>query len=146
MGSVIDSPPRVAIIRNYTLDADWGQQMLDSIADLVRTSRPDASVEFFAPIDDEGSFPDATAFDLVILTGGVMDLTVAEEEYDPWVSKMMVWVREAVGRSPVPKLLDICWAHQLIARALGGEIVYLDGPANVSKIKQKRTLRSLRDV
>ncbi|ETN45929.1 uncharacterized protein HMPREF1541_00111 [Cyphellophora europaea CBS 101466] len=117
--------PRVAILRNYPLDVEteWGQQMLDSIAGLVRQSQPEAAIEYYAPIDG-GDTPDAASFNLVILTGGTWDITLPEEQFDPWVARTVNWIRQTVRESPSTKLVGICWGHQVIARALGGTVVY----------------------
>ncbi|EXJ77523.1 hypothetical protein A1O3_09750 [Capronia epimyces CBS 606.96] len=119
-------PPRVAIIRDYELNAEWGYEMLDSIRNCVLKAQPEAEIQNFQPIDG-GDVPDASTFDLVILTGGTADLTLPET--DPWVTKVLDWIRDTVANSPTTKLLGICWGHQAISRAMGGTIAYReDGP------------------
>ncbi|KAK5211767.1 hypothetical protein LTS03_005076 [Exophiala xenobiotica] len=116
---------RVAIIRNYKLDGVWGQDMLDSFNKLILASEPDADVQHFQPIDG-GLLPDASDYDLVILTGGTYDLT-QPGNFDPWVAGLLDWIRNTVASSPQTKLLGICWGHQAISHALGGKIAYREG-------------------
>ncbi|KAK5424105.1 hypothetical protein LTR20_005873 [Exophiala xenobiotica] len=116
---------RVAIIRNYKLDGVWGQDMLDSFSNLILASEPDAVVQHFQPIDG-GLFPDASDYDLVILTGGTYDLT-QPGNFDPWVAGLLDWIRNTVASSPQTNLLGICWGHQAISHALGGKIAYREG-------------------
>ncbi|KAK5193923.1 hypothetical protein LTR92_006263 [Exophiala xenobiotica] len=116
---------RVAIIRNYKLDGVWGQDMLDSFNKLILASEPDAVVQHFQPIDG-GLPPDASDYDLVILTGGTYDLT-QPGNFDPWVAGLLDWIRNTVASSPQTKLLGICWGHQAISHALGGKIAYRVG-------------------
>ncbi|KAK7885608.1 hypothetical protein LTR67_010401 [Exophiala xenobiotica] len=116
---------RVAIIRNYKLDGAWGQDMLDSFNKLILASEPDAVVQHFQPIDG-GLLPDASDYDLVILTGGTYDLT-QPGNFDPWVAGLLDWIRNTVASSPQTKLLGICWGHQAISHALGGKIAYREG-------------------
>ncbi|KAI1615878.1 class I glutamine amidotransferase-like protein [Exophiala viscosa] len=114
-------PPRVAIIRNYLLDGSWGQDMLDSFSRLILAAEPDANIQYFQPLEG-GDLPDASRFDLVILTGGTYDLTLPDT--DPWVAKLLGWIRDTVSHNPETKLLGICWGHQAISHALGGKIAY----------------------
>ncbi|KIW57852.1 hypothetical protein PV05_02409 [Exophiala xenobiotica] len=115
---------RVAIIRNYKLDGQWGQDMLDSFSKLILAAEPYAVVQHFQPIDG-GPLPEASNYDLVILTGGTYDLT--QPEVDIWVAALLDWIRNTVASSPQTKLLGICWGHQAIAHALGGKIAYREG-------------------
>ncbi len=120
---------RVAIIRNYKLDGQWGQDMLDSFSKLILAAEPYAVVQHFQPIDG-GPLPEASNYDLVILTGGTYDLT--QPEVDIWVAALLDWIRNTVASSPQTKLLGICWGHQAIAHALGGKIAYREGGTLVS--------------
>lgn len=110
---------RVAVIRNYTTTEQWGKDMITSIHKLVLDSSSNALIEDFCVIEG-GPLPDATQFDVVILTGGVYDLTI--EDVEPWVADTISWIQKTVALSDAPKLLGLCWGHQVIARALGGHV------------------------
>jgi GMP synthase-like glutamine amidotransferase len=63
--------------------------------------------------------PDLGAFDALFVMGGAMDVW-QEEEY-PWLVQEKAAIREAVDRQ-MP-FLGICLGHQLLADALGGQVV-----------------------
>ncbi|KAL5521075.1 hypothetical protein ACEPAG_8997 [Sanghuangporus baumii] len=42
---------------------------------------------------------------------------------DPWIIRLVEWVKDAAERRQEIKLIGICFGHQIIARALGGECV-----------------------
>lgn len=60
--------------------------MLDNIVKSVSKAAPDARILHFQPIDG-GKMPVAADFDLVILTGGTLDLSQAE--ILPWAQSMV---------------------------------------------------------
>jgi GMP synthase-like glutamine amidotransferase len=58
---------------------------------------------------------DPAAFDAVAVLGspsGVYD-------GDPWIARLLHWLREARGRT---RLVGVCFGHQAIAQAFGGEV------------------------
>ncbi|KAK5055411.1 hypothetical protein LTR84_013161 [Exophiala bonariae] len=112
-------PPRVAIIRNYSTTEQWGKDMLNGICDLVHASAPTAEIQHYSPLEG-GCLPEATSFDLVILTGGLYDLTSSIVE--PWVSQTLEWVRDTYNHHSHTKILGICWGHQAVLHAMGGTI------------------------
>jgi hypothetical protein len=65
--------------------------MLNETCDLVRASTPTAEIQHYSTLEG-GCLSEATSFDLVILTGGVYDLTSPTME--PWVSQILDWVRD----------------------------------------------------
>lgn len=129
MASKSASAPRVAIIRNYSTDGQWGREMLDRIGDLVHETSPSATIQHYHPIDG-GNVPNSSDFDLVILTGGTWDLTGPVQ--DPWVVKLVDWIQNASANNPHTKVLGICWGHQLISYAFGGKISYREAGTLVS--------------
>ncbi|KAF7545333.1 hypothetical protein G7Z17_g9259 [Cylindrodendrum hubeiense] len=110
---------RVAILRNYDTPAQWGKDMVESWKTSIQAIRPGSEIEVFHPITN-GVFPNAEEFDLIILTGGVFNLTLPE--LDPWVEKTLDFVRTTARLQPGPKIAGICWGHQAICRAMGGKI------------------------
>lgn len=66
---------------------------------------------------DEGELPDrAEACDAYLITGsscGVYDP-------EPWIGPSMEFLRAAKGRA---KLVGVCFGHQLMAQAFGGQVV-----------------------
>ncbi len=62
-----------------------------------------------------GEMPDPAAFDAAIITGSVAGVY----ETDAWISELLDWIRAAKGRT---KLVGICFGHQAMAQALGGQV------------------------
>jgi GMP synthase (glutamine-hydrolysing) len=70
----------------------------------------------------KGECPASPAeYSSAIITGSPAMVT----EHLEWSERAAEWVREAV-ESRLP-LLGVCYGHQLMAYALGGEVAYLDG-------------------
>lgn len=116
--------PRVAIIRNYSTQGQWGKDMLNRICNLVHDAVPGADIKHYQPVDG-GDVPNSPDFDLVILTGGTWDLT--EPVLDPWVAKIVDWVQETSANCLQTKVLGICWGHQVVSFAMGGKILLREG-------------------
>ncbi|NLV09451.1 type 1 glutamine amidotransferase [Halomicrobium sp. HM KBTZ05] len=68
----------------------------------------------------ERELPDTFAFDGCLLTGS--RASVYWEE--PWIADLTAWVRDAVDRDVA--FLGVCFGHQLLAHALGGEVEPMD--------------------
>ncbi|KAF9806978.1 hypothetical protein IEO21_08421 [Rhodonia placenta] len=62
-------------------------------------------------------------YQAVILTGS------AASAYDnlEWINRLVLYVRQVALEKPSIRLIGICFGHQIIARALGGECVPNDG-------------------
>ncbi|CAG8169349.1 unnamed protein product [Penicillium olsonii] len=112
---------RVAILKNLPKQAKGSSEVVLSITNLVKKSLPDARIENFNPIDG-GDFPEAQNFDLIILTGGLSDLTIPEESMDGWIQDTIRFIRRTTATYPHVKMLGICWGHQIICHAFGGRI------------------------
>lgn len=123
------SAPRVAIIRNYSTDGQWGKDMLNRICHLVHESAPNADIRHYHPIDG-GDVPKSSEFDLAILTGGSWDLTKPIQ--DPWVNDIIEWVQDTSVNNLQTKVLGICWGHQVVSHAMGGKILYREAGTLVS--------------
>lgn len=134
---------RVAVVRNYTTTEQWGKDMITSIHKLVLDSSSNALIDDFCVIEG-GPLPDATQFDVVILTGGVYDLTI--EDVEPWVADTISWIQRTVALPDAPKLLGLCWGHQVIARALGGHVETRSDGYYVSSARKPASVNSYRAI
>jgi GMP synthase (glutamine-hydrolysing) len=67
---------------------------------------------------NDGQFPRGYEFDGFVVTGSAASVYWDSEQ--EWVEPVCEWVREAVDRG-LPAL-GVCFGHQLLAHALGGEV------------------------
>lgn len=61
----------------------------------------------------------------------------------PWSERLAVWLRDAVAQE-VP-LLGICYGHQLLAHALGGEVDYHPQGIEIGSVRVTRTKAATAD-
>ncbi len=85
-------------------------------------STPPPSIDFYDPIVTQ-LYP-APVYDLIILSGGTADPAGT----DLWVVKLREYLRHTVQLHPKQKIVGICWGHQAICVAFGGNVGNLDGP------------------
>ncbi|PPQ98594.1 hypothetical protein CVT26_013777 [Gymnopilus dilepis] len=74
----------------------------------------------------EGHFPDLDqedSYHAIILTGS------AANAYDnlEWINTLVAYIQRIASSKPHIRLIGICFGHQIIARALGGQCVPNDG-------------------
>ncbi|WP_256295886.1 type 1 glutamine amidotransferase [Haloarchaeobius salinus] len=74
----------------------------------------DTDVAEFSVTD--GELPETFEYDAVVVTGSRSSVYWDE----PWIRAAREYAREAAGRG-LP-CLGVCWGHQLLAEALGGEV------------------------
>lgn len=98
---------------NHTFWTDTRQSWQESLARVA----PSAEVDLYDPVF-ERLFPDPTKYDLIALSGGKADASSS----DAWVLGVLDFVRNTVRDSPKTKIFGVCWGHQAVARALGGEV------------------------
>ncbi|MBI1200736.1 MAG: type 1 glutamine amidotransferase [Phenylobacterium sp.] len=66
---------------------------------------------------DEGEYPAAPEdCDGYIVTGSAAGVY----DDDPWIARLLDWLREAKGRT---KLVGVCFGHQAMAQAFGGRVI-----------------------
>lgn len=117
---LVDTPPDNL---NFWLDTRQSWKKALSLA------APTATVDLYDPVV-ERRFPNAPDYDLIVLTGGKADASSDE----PWVLGLLDYVRTTAYKYPRTKMLGICWGHQAVSRALGGEVKAVSSGPIVSTI------------
>ena len=86
------------------------------------------------------ALPDPTSVARVIVTGSAAMVT----DREPWVEATAAWLCEAVvAGTPV---LGICFGHQLLAHALGGEVGYNTSGVEVGSVALEATPSAMDDL
>jgi GMP synthase (glutamine-hydrolysing) len=99
-------------------------------------ARQDVTV---CPVYDSQPLPGLSGFYGVIITGSHAMVTDREK----WSEQLAQWVRDAAfGRIPV---LGICYAHQLLAQALGGKVGYHPGGLEMGSALIELTAEGMAD-
>lgn len=107
-------------------ESTYKPMTLDSFKSAMMAAAPSncpPQVDFYDPIVAQ-TYPDPSAYDLIILSGGTADPMGSE----PWVLKVQSFIRQTVSSFPRKKILGICWGHQTICVAFGGIVIDMDGP------------------
>ena len=118
---------KVLIIKTFPTEGKLPSKILASYRSHIFTAHPNASIEICAAATGD-ALSDPYHYDLIIITGGTFDLLTRAPE--PWVLNIMEMVRTvAESQTGTPKLLGICWGHQVIQKALGGQLgALVEGP------------------
>jgi GMP synthase (glutamine-hydrolysing) len=91
------------------------------------TGVPAADVQVVSVYQDE-PLPDVQTVSGVVVSGSPAMVT----DRAPWSERTAAWLRDAVRRE-VPTL-GICYGHQLLAHALGGEVGYNPRGRNIGNV------------
>ena len=70
----------------------------------------------------QGELPATINTDEIYLVPGSLDSAYDDK---PWILSLVQWIRQAYSRGA--RLMGICFGHQVIARALGGEVKKYEG-------------------
>ncbi|KAI5861179.1 class I glutamine amidotransferase-like protein [Durotheca rogersii] len=104
---------KVLIAKCYTTQQAWGTLMIESFVNHVRRSQPSAEIDVRGLVDGDSLPEPSRHYDLIILTGGTDNLIA--DTHPPGETK----------------LLGLCWGHQCIQVALGGELGVVPGGPRV---------------
>lgn len=110
---------RLAILMTNTDESAFAQAHPkdgQKFSELLWRARPEWVFEVF-PVKDN-VFPTALDFDGLLITGSPASV----HDDAPWIVRLEALVRNAAERK-LP-MFGACFGHQVIARALGGEVIY----------------------
>ncbi len=103
------------------------------LAELLGPQLPDYTIEFFDPV--MGNLPQVPEdYAGVVLTGSAANVT----EQEPWMEALYEHIRR-LDKAKV-KLVGICFGHQVIAHALGGEVGPKQPQVGMEKITVQQSL------
>jgi GMP synthase-like glutamine amidotransferase len=110
------SPMKLAILETGRPPADLEPRFGDYPAMFSRLLGPEFEIGSFDV--QAGQFPDPSAHGAVLITGSPAGV------YDdlPWIPPLLEFIRAAGGA----KMVGVCFGHQAIAQALGGNVVKSD--------------------
>lgn len=104
---------RIAILETGAPPAALQHRFGDYPLMMTKMLGPGFEVEVFDV--KAGGLPDPEAFDGAMITGSASGVY----DGDPWIAELLDWIRDAWGRT---KLVGICFGHQAMAQALGGQV------------------------
>ncbi|SHK76772.1 GMP synthase (glutamine-hydrolysing) [Marinobacter antarcticus] len=112
--------PKVVILKTGSTYPDIKEQFGDFDEWFVRGLSPGLDITVLNTA--AGELPgDPADWDGIVMTGSAAMVS----DREPWSEKAAAWLAQAVEKA-VP-LLGVCYGHQLLAHALGGEVGYHPG-------------------
>lgn len=125
---------KVLLLKNYPSATPADHATVQSFTGNIQGSVQAAQLDICCIANGE-TIPDTSKYDLVILSGGRVNLLEAAKP--SWVLDVLDMIRRVAGDDSKTRLLGICWGHQAIHYALGGKIAWLDaGPkVGIQKIE-----------
>ncbi|KAH8422402.1 type 1 glutamine amidotransferase [Aspergillus melleus] len=111
------APLRIAVLINTPPGNEFWNDVRGSYRDAFGIIAPSSQVDMYDPVL-ECHFPNPREYDLIVLSGGKADASSSES----WVLRVLKFLQKTARKSPKTKILGICWGHQAILRAFGGEI------------------------
>lgn len=116
---------KVLLLKNYPSASPADKATVQSYRDNIRRSVPAAHIDICC-IANGDTIPDTSKYELVILSGGRVNLLGNDKPQ--WALDVLGMIRRVAGDGSTTKLLGICWGHQAIHYALGGKLAWLDSP------------------
>lgn len=113
---------KVLLLKNYPSATPADHATVQSFTDNIRRSIPAAQLDICC-IANGDPIPDTSWYDLVILSGGRVNLL--ENDKPQWALDVLDMVRQVARGGSKTKLLGICWGHQAVHYALGGKLAWL---------------------
>ncbi|KAI6000854.1 class I glutamine amidotransferase-like protein [Pisolithus albus] len=109
------------------------QTWLDASLEIVNVSRTEAepvtyTLDGYDVVDEVEYPPDDIEYDGILITGSPSS---AYEDLE-WINRLITYVKRIISEKPNTRLFGICFGHQIIARALGGECTPNDGKWEVA--------------
>ncbi len=101
---------RILVIDNNIDPKCWGA------ADLTRFARKAPGATVYVRRAPDGDLPESVhRFDRIVISGS----KTSALDGSPWVGRLEALIREAIDAGK--PVLGVCYGHQMLARALGGE-------------------------
>lgn len=114
------SAVKIAIINNVSNADSISDEMIGSFKRLIWKSNPDAIIDVFVA-DTCPRLPEASHYNVIIITGGTYNLCQNEDDYADWVKRELRYIRD-LQHVEETRVLAMCWGHQAVAHAFGGSV------------------------
>jgi GMP synthase-like glutamine amidotransferase len=116
MGSLEPSKSlRIAILLN-TDEPPYIPLFKSAYTSIFTTLSPTSTLTFYSP--PSNTLPNPAIYDLLIIGGG----TYVVDETTPWVVNELEFLKNTVKDFPNLKMVAICFGHQKLCQAFGGEL------------------------